>query len=450
MALFARRTAAAAARGAAGARLAGSAAPSVRALAAAGPRGLARAHAPAPAAGAWASARSAASSAAAAESPTALVDAEDDAMLRESVRKFAETVVKPKVREMDQNAKLDPEVLKGMFENGLMSVEIPEKYGGSDLSFLSSIVVIEELAKVDPGVSVVCDVQNTLFINAFLNWGNEEQREKYLPALAQGTVGAFCLSEAGSGSDAFALRTKAEDMGDHYLLNGTKMWITNANEAGLYLVAADVDFEKGYKGITMFIVPRDAEGLTVGKKEDKLGIRSSSTCPVEMVNVKVPKENVIGGVGNGYKIAIGTLNEGRIGIAAQMLGLAQGVLDNTLPYIHERKQFGRPIAEFQGMQFQIARAAVDIEAARLLTYNAARLKMDGKPFLKEAAMAKIYASECAERVSSSCVNMLGGVGFTREFPAEKFFRDCKIGQIYEGTSNIQLQTIAKMIARDYQ
>lgn len=402
------------------------------------------------AAGAAAASMPMSSSASAAHQPGALTDREDEAMLRESVRRFAETVVQPKVREMDENSEMDPTVLQGLFSNGLMGVEIAEEFGGSGLSFMSSIIVIEELAKIDPGVSVCCDVQNTLFVNAFHNWGTPDQQARYLPALAKDTVGAFCLSEAGSGSDAFALRTRADEEGDHWVLNGSKMWITNAKQAGLLLVMANVDFDKGYKGITAFVVPSDAEGVTIGKKEDKLGIRSSSTCPIEFNNVKVPKDDVIGGVGSGYKIAIGTLNEGRIGIAAQMLGLAQGALNVTLPYIHQRKQFGHAIAEFQGMQFQIARAASDIEAARLLTYNAARLKEDGKPFLKEAAMAKLYASECAERVSSICVNMLGGVGFTKEFPAEKFFRDCKIGQIYEGTSNIQLQTIAKMISREYQ
>jgi len=349
---------------------------------------------------------------------------------------------------MDQESKLDSNVLKKMFELGLMGIETPSELGGAGLKFNSSIIVIEELAKVDPGLSVVCDVQNTLVNTTIKKFGSKEQTEKYLPQLAQNMVGSFCLSEVGSGSDAFALKTKAEDKGDHYVINGNKMWITNANEAGIYIVMANLDFSKGYKGITAFLVERTNPGLKIGKKENKLGIRSSSTCEVILTDCKVPKSAVLGEVGKGYKVAIETLNEGRIGIAAQMLGLAEGALESTLPYLHERKQFGQVIASFQGMQFQIAECATQIEAARLLVYNASRLKENGIPIVKEAAMAKYFAAKVAEFVSSKCVNMLGGVGFTKDFPAEKFFRDCKIGQIYEGTENIQLQTIAKLISKN--
>jgi len=298
-------------------------------------------------------------------------------------------------------------------------------------------------------MGVVCDVQNTLVATTVKKYGTEEQKKKWLPRLATDTLGSFCLSEWGSGSDAFALKTKAEDKGDHYLLNGTKAWITNSMEAGLFIVMANVDISKGYHGITAFIVEKGNPGLQIGKKEDKLGIRASSTCEVLLVDCKVPKSAVLGRVGQGYKVAIETLNEGRIGIAAQMLGLARGAFDSTIPYLKQRKQFGAPINSFQGMQFQISDAAVAIESARLMTYNAARLKDSGKPCIKEAAMAKLYVSEVAEKVASACVNMLGGVGFTKDFPAEKYYRDCKIGQIYEGTSNIQRQTIAKLIDKEY-
>ena len=318
------------------------------------------------------------------------------------------------------------------------------------MSFMSSVIVIEELAKVDPSISVCVDVQNTLVETAFRTWGSSLLQEKYLPGLAQDTLGSFCLTEWGSGSDAFALKTTATRDGNDWVLNGTKAWITNSHEAGVFIVMANTDISKGYKGITAFIVERDFPGLTVGKKEDKLGIRASSTCEVRLNNVRVPSENVLGEVGKGYKIAIEVLNEGRIGIGAQMVGLAQGALDTTVPYLHQRQQFGKPIANFQGMQFSIADAATEIEAARLMVYNAARLKEEGKPFIIEAAMAKLYASLVAGRVSSSCVNMCGGIGYTKEFGAEKFYRDAKIGEIYEGTSNICRETIAKLLAPRYK
>lgn len=318
------------------------------------------------------------------------------------------------------------------------------------MSFMSSVIVIEELAKIDPAVSVCVDVQNTLVETAFRKWGSSELQAKYLPALATDTLGSFCLSEWGSGSDAFALKTTATRDGNDWILNGTKAWITNSHEAGVFIVMANIDPTKGYKGITAFIVERGFPGLEVGKKEDKLGIRASSTCEVRLTNVRVPAENVLGEVGKGYKIAIEVLNEGRIGIGAQMVGLAQGALDLTAPYLHQRKQFGKPIADFQGMQFSLADAATEIEAARLLVYNAARLKEEGKPFIAEAAMAKLYSSLVAGRVSSACVNMAGGVGYTKEFGVEKFYRDAKIGEIYEGTSNICRETIAKLLAPRYK
>lgn len=374
---------------------------------------------------------------------------EEENELRANVTRFAKEKIGPKVKEMDQNSKLDPGILRGLFEQGYMGLETPEELGGFGGNFTSSIIVIEELSKIDPAVGVVCDVQNTLVDTTIKKYGNEAQKKYWLPKLATDTVGSFCLSEWGSGSDAFALKTKAEDKGDHYVLNGTKAWITNSGEAGLFIVMANVDFSKGYKGITAFLVDGQNPGLEVGKKEDKLGIRASSTCEVRLVDCKVPKSAVLGHVGQGYKIAIETLNEGRIGIAAQMVGLAKGAFESTVPYLKQRNQFGAPISSFQGMQFQIADCATAIEAASLMTYNAARLKDSGKPFIKEAAMAKLYASEVAEKVSSQCINMLGGVGFTKEFLQEKYFRDCKIGQIYEGTSNIQRQTIAKMIEKEY-
>jgi len=358
--------------------------------------------------------------------------------------------VQPRVRAMDDAAAIDAAILRDCFEHGLMAIEVPAMYGGGGLSFTSSIIAIEELAKVDPSLSVVVDVQNTLVVTAIRKWGREDQREKYLTLLAKDTVGSFCLSEWGSGSDAFALKTKAEKDGDFFVLNGTKAWITNAKEAGVFIVFASVDFSLGYKGITAFIVDKDTEGITIGKKEDKLGIRASSTCEVVLKNCRVPSRNVLGEVGKGYKIAIESLNEGRIGIAAQMIGLAQGALDATMPYLTQRQQFGTPIADFQGMQFTYADAATDIMAGRVLCLNAARMKEAGLPFVLEASMAKLFCSQTAEKVASKCINMLGGVGFTKEFPVEKFYRDCKVGQIYEGTTNIQLQTIAKTLRARYK
>lgn len=369
-------------------------------------------------------------------------------MLRDAVRSFSENEIKPKVHEMDEKEVMDPELIKALFDQGLMGIEVDPKYGGSGSSFLGTILCVEELSRIDPSMGVCMDVHSTLVNNTFSFWANEQQKEKYLTKLATETLGSFCLSEEKSGSDAFALATRAEKKGDRYILNGSKMWITNSNEAGIYLVFANVDPSKGYKGITCFIVERDM-GVQIAKKEKKLGIRASSTCVLNFDDVEVPEENVLGKVGEGYKYAIGILNEGRIGIAAQMVGLAQGAFDAAVPYLHQRKQFGQPIAEFQGMQFQIAQAATEIEAARLMTYNAARMKEAGVPFIKEAAMAKLYASQVAERVSSKAVEWLGGVGFTREFPVEKFYRDSRIGAIYEGTSNIQLQTIAKILAKQY-
>ncbi|KAJ2779997.1 hypothetical protein H4R18_003697 [Coemansia javaensis] len=374
---------------------------------------------------------------------------DDEAMMRDVVARFARDVVQPKVSEMDENETMDPAVVRGLFEAGLMGIETPAELGGAEASFTSAILAVEELAKVDPSVSVMCDVHNTLVNTVFRTYASDALQKKYLPQLAEGKVGCFCLTEAAAGSDAFALQTRATRDGDHYVLSGSKMWITNSGEADIFLVFATVDPAKGYKGITCFAVERDM-GVAIAKKEKKLGIRASSTCQLAFDDVRVPAENVVGEVGRGYKIAIEILNEGRIGIAAQMLGLAQGAFDNVLPYLFQRKQFGTLIGDFQGMQHQYAQIAVEIEAARLLTYNAARLKEEGKPFVKEAAMAKLYASQVAERASSRAVEWMGGLGFTRDLPLEKFYRDCKIGAIYEGTSNIQLQTIAKILSREYQ
>ncbi|KXS14636.1 acyl-CoA dehydrogenase NM domain-like protein [Gonapodya prolifera JEL478] len=374
---------------------------------------------------------------------------EDEMMLKESVARFAREVVAPRVSEMDEKEKMDPEIIKGLFDNGFMAIEAETDYGGSQASFTSVILAVEELAKVDPSVSVLMDVQNTLVGILFNKLATKAQKEKYIPQLASGKLGCFCLSESGAGSDAFALSTRAVKDGDHYVINGSKMWITNSGEAEIFLVFANVDPSKGHRGITCFIVEKDM-GVKIAKKESKLGIRASSTCSLSFDDVEVPAENVLGEVGKGYKYAIEILNEGRIGIAAQMIGLAQGVFDHTLPYLFQRKQFGKYIGEFQGMQFQYAQIATEIEAARLLTYNAARLKDEGKPFIKEAAMAKLYSSQIAEKASSMAVEWMGGVGFTRDVPVEKFYRDSKIGAIYEGTSNIQLQTIAKLIQEQYK
>ena len=370
---------------------------------------------------------------------------EEERLFAASVRDFAEAEIKPYVREMDEKQKIRPEIIKKCFELNLMGIEPGEEYGGPGGSFFMACLAIEELARIDPSISVCVDVNNTLVINAFLSYANEFQKKKYIPRLCQDTVGAYCLSEAGSGSDAFALQTRAEDQGDHYLLNGRKLWITNGNEAGIFIVFATLDLSKGYKGITAFIVEKEFPGFSVGKKEDKLGIRASSTCELLFDNCRVPRENVLGEVGKGYKIAIETLNEGRIGIGAQMLGLARGAYECTLAYTKERKQFGQAISEFQGVQFQLAEMATQIEAARLMVYNAARLKDAKQPFIKQAAMAKLYASIVAEKVSSEAVNLYGGYGYVKDYPVEKYFRDCKIGQIYEGTSNMQKQTIAKLL-----
>jgi alkylation response protein AidB-like acyl-CoA dehydrogenase len=370
---------------------------------------------------------------------------DEERLFAASVREFAEAEIKPYVREMDEAQKLRPEILAKCFELGLMGIEPGDEYGGSGGTFFLACLAIEELARIDPAVSVCVDVNNTLVINAFVNYGRPELRERYLPRLCRDTIGAYCLSEAGAGSDAFALHTRAEDLGDHYRLNGRKMWITNGNEAGIFIVFASLDPAKGYKGITAFVVEKGFPGFSVGKKEEKLGIRASSTTELLFDDCLVPKLNVLGEVGKGYKIAIETLNEGRIGIGAQMLGLAQGAFECALAYTKERKQFGQSIADFQGVQFQLADMAVKVEAARLMVYNAARLKDAGQPFIREAAMAKLFSSEVAEEVASMAVNLYGGYGYVRDYPVEKYFRDCKIGQIYEGTSNLQRQTIAKML-----
>ena len=371
--------------------------------------------------------------------------AEDEQILRDSIREFANAQVRPLVREMDEHAKIPRELVTKLFDLGVMGIEIPETYGGAGGTFFHAVLAVEELSRVDPSIGVLVDVQNTLVINAFARWGNDDLKKRYLTRLAADTVGAYALSEAGSGSDAFALTTRAREEGDDFLISGRKLWITNGNEADVFLVFATINPEAGYRGITAFVVERGMPGFTVGKKEDKLGIRASSTCELILEDCRVPKGNVLGDVGKGYKVAIETLNEGRIGIGAQMIGLAKGALDATIKYTKERKQFSKPIAEFQAVQHQIARAAVDVESATLTVYNAARLRDAGKPFLTEAAICKILSSEVAERVSSLAVNLFGGNGFVKDYPVEKFFRDAKIGQIYEGTSNLQLQTIAKQL-----
>ncbi|KAI0041362.1 putative acyl-CoA dehydrogenase short-branched chain precursor [Auriscalpium vulgare] len=373
---------------------------------------------------------------------------DEEQMLRETVSKFAQDVVGPKVREMDENEQMDPSVIQGCFEQGLMGIETSADHGGAECSFTSAIIAIEELAKVDPSVSVMVDVHNTLVNTVFRTYGTPEQRDKWLPQLAESKLGSFCLSEPASGSDAFALQTRAVKDGDDWIINGSKMWITNSYEAEVFLIFANIDPSKGYKGITCFIATKDM-GIQIAKKEQKLGIRASSTCTLNFDDMRVPAANVIGGEGKGYKIAIEILNEGRIGIAAQMLGLAQGAFDRAVPYTFERKQFGQAVGTFQGMAFQQARAAIDLESARLLTYNAARLKEEGRPFTREAAMAKYWASVVAQSVSGQAIEWAGGVGFTRETGIEKYWRDSKIGAIYEGTSNIQLQTIAKFIQKQY-
>ena len=372
---------------------------------------------------------------------------EDEAMFRDAVRDFAESEVAPRVARMEATGEIDPDLISMLFELGVMAIEIPERFGGLGGTLFTATLVVEELSRVDPSLGVLVDVQNTLVNNALIRWATPEQQARHLPRLAEGTVGAYALSEAGSGSDAFALGLRAVPDGDDWVLNGRKMWITNGWEAGLYIVFGTVDPALRHRGITAFLVERDTPGFSVGKKEDKLGIRASSTTELILDDVRVPSESVLGDLGRGYKVAIETLNEGRIGIGGQMLGLAQGAFDHTLKYVQEREQFGRPVAEFQGVQFQLAEMATEIEAARLMVYNAARLKDRGARFLREAAMAKLFASRMAQRVSSQCIDLHGGYGFTTEYPVEKLYRDSKIGTIYEGTDNMQLQTIAKDLLR---
>jgi alkylation response protein AidB-like acyl-CoA dehydrogenase len=373
---------------------------------------------------------------------------EDERFLRDAAADFANQMIAPRVHDMEIHSKLDPDLIKAFFEQGLMGIDIPEVYQGSGGTFMMSILAIEEISKVDASVGVFMDVQNTLVNNAFRTWGNEDIKSRFLPRLANDTVGAYALSETSSGSDAFALKCRATKKGDEYVINGNKMWITNGNEADIFIVFANVNPDAGYKGITAFVVERGMKGFTVGRKEDKLGIRASSTTELIFEDCVVPASNILGTEGIGYKVAIETLNEGRIGIGAQMIGLAQGAFAAALAYSKERKQFGKPISSFQGMQFELAKLATRIETAKLLVYQAARLKEAGQPFLKEAAMAKYYASEVAELVTSSCVEIFGGYGYSKEYPAEKFYRDAKIGKIYEGTSFMQLQTIAKLILQD--
>lgn len=368
---------------------------------------------------------------------------EDEQLFFDTVVEFARNEIRPYVREMDAAGEFRSDILQKLFEMGLMAIEIPEEYGGQGGTFFSSLLAVQALSQVDPAAAVIVDVQNTLVINALIRWATDAQKKIYLPRLARDTVACYALSESGSGSDAFAMQTTAVDKGDHFELSGRKLWITNAKEAGVFILFANANPEAGHRGITAFLIERDFEGFSVGKKEDKLGIRASSTCELILDNCRVPKDNVLGEVGKGYKIAINTLNEGRIAIGAQMLGLAEGALGHAIEYIKQRKQFGKRIADFQAVQFQVAELATEVEAAKLFVYNAGRLKESGNKFLTEAAMAKYYASEMAVRVSAKCVDLFGGVGFTKDYPVEKLYRDAKIGTIYEGTSNVQLQTIAK-------
>src|SRR5436853_1766610 len=370
---------------------------------------------------------------------------EDEQMFRESVREFAEGEIRKRVAEMEKQSSLDAALIKQCFELGLMGIETPEEFGGAGGSFFQAILAVEELSRVDASVGVFVDVQNTLVNNALLRWGNPDQKKKYLTQLATEKVGAYALSEAGSGSDAFAMQTRAVDNGDHFVLNGRKLWITNGKEAEIFVLFANANPEAGYRGITAFIVEKSFEGFTVGKKENKLGIRASSTTELILEDCKVPKENVLGEFGKGYKVSIETLNEGRIGIGAQMIGIARGALEAALNYTKERQQFGKSVSEFQGVQFQLADMATDLEAARLMVYNAARMKDAGQNFVKEAAMAKLFSSRAAERITSKAIELYGGYGYVKDYPVEKFWRDSKIGAIYEGTSNMQWQTIAKLI-----
>src|ERR1700678_2565060 len=370
---------------------------------------------------------------------------EDEILFRDNIRKFADEKIRPLVKEMDEKGIFDKDLIHQFFQLGLMGIEVPEQYGGAGGKFFEAILAVEELSRVDASAGVIVDVQNTLVNNALLRWTTDEQKKRYLPRMATELCGAYALSEAGSGSDAFALQTKAELKGSDYVLNGRKLWITNAKEAGVFILFATVDAAKGYKGITAFLVEKDFPGFSVGKKEDKLGIRASSTCELILEDCRVPKENVLGEPGKGYKIAIETLNEGRIGIGAQMLGVARGAWEYAAKYAQERTQFGKPISDFQGVQFQIAQMATEIEAARLMVYNAARMKDAGVNFVKEDAMTKLFASQVAERVTSLAIEIYGGYGFTKDYPVEKYWRDAKIGKIYEGTSNMQLATIAKLL-----
>ncbi|HXK03699.1 MAG TPA: acyl-CoA dehydrogenase [Verrucomicrobiae bacterium] len=370
---------------------------------------------------------------------------EDEKLFQNTVRKFAREQIRPYVREMDEAGAFRKEIIKQFFEMGLMGIEIPEEFGGQGGTFFQAVLAVEELSAVDPSAGVIVDVQNTICNNALMRWATAEQKSKYLPLLAEKWVASYALSEAGSGSDAFAMATRAEDKGDHFLLTGRKLWITNAAEAGFFLLFANANPEAGYRGVTAFLIEREFPGFQVGKKEDKIGLRASSTCELILDNCRVPRENVMGQVGQGYKIAIETLNEGRIAIGAQMIGLARGALEHALAYAKERKQFGKTIGEFQAVQFDLAKMAIEVEAARLLVYNAARLRDARLPFLSEAAMAKYYSSEIAEQVASKAIEIHGGVGITKDYPVEKLYRDAKIGRIYEGTSNIQLLTVAKKL-----
>src|ERR1700720_883650 len=370
---------------------------------------------------------------------------EDEILFRDNIHHFADEKIRPLVKEMDEKGIFDKDLIHEFFQLGLIGIEIPEQYGGGGAKFFEAILAVEELSRVDASAGVIVDVQNTLVNNALLRWGSPEQKKRFLPKMATETVGAYALSEASSGSDAFALQTRAQLQGSDYVLNGRKLWITNAKEAGLFVLFATLDPSAGYKGITAFLVEKTFPGFTVGKKEDKLGIRASSTCELILEDCRVPKGNVLGEPGKGYKIAIETLNEGRIGIGAQMIGLARGAWEFAVKYARERKQFGKPLADFQGIQFQIAQMATEIEAARLMVYNCARMKDAGVNFVKEAAMTKLFASQVAERVTSLAVEIYGGYGFTKDYPVEKYWRDAKIGKIYEGTSNMQLATIAKLV-----
>ncbi|MFI5279657.1 MAG: acyl-CoA dehydrogenase [Gemmatimonadales bacterium] len=372
---------------------------------------------------------------------------EEETMFRDAVRDFAEEKVRPLVSKMDEHAALEPALIPAVFELGLMGIEIPEALGGAGGSFFMATLAVEALSSVDASTAILVDVQNTLVNNCVLRWANDEQKRRYCPKLAAEWVGAYALSEAGSGSDAFGMAARAVKQGERWVLNGRKLWITNGAEARLYVIFANADPSQGYKGITAFLVERSSKGFAVGKKENKLGIRASSTTELILDDVEVPAENVLGEVGKGYKVSIETLNEGRIGIGAQMIGVGQGALDATLKYVKERKQFGRQIADFQAVQFQLAQAATELEAARLMVYNAARLKDAGQPFTSQAAMAKLFSSQVTERVTSLCLELFGGYGYTKEYPVEKFYRDAKIGTIYEGTSNMQLQTIAKLLLK---